>query len=81
MNKRSEIASIQCVAGRDRIDCLDIVEWRGADFMAVDPEDLYLAFKKKNEDFAVLSDIRINEKNSRGIPLWRNNFNQKEFWH
>ncbi|CAG9801353.1 unnamed protein product [Chironomus riparius] len=62
MTKRSEIASIECVAGRDRVDCLDIVERRGADFMAVDPEDLYLAFKKKNEDFAVFSDIRTKEE-------------------
>lgn len=62
MTKRSEIATIECVAGRDRVDCLDIVERRGADFMAVDPEDLYLAFKKKNEDFAVFSDIRTKEE-------------------
>lgn len=58
MSKRSDVANIECVAGRDRVACLDIVERREADFMAVDPEDLYLAFKKKNEDFAVFSDIR-----------------------
>lgn len=62
MNKKSEIATIECVAGRDRVDCLDIVEHRDADFMAVDPEDLYLALKKKNEDFSVFSDIRTKEE-------------------
>lgn len=62
MNKQSEIATIECVAGRDRVDCLDIVERREADFMAVDPEDLYLALKKKNEDYAVFSDIRTKEE-------------------
>jgi ABC-type phosphate/phosphonate transport system substrate-binding protein len=62
MSKRSDIATIECVAGRDRVDCLDIVEHRKADFMAVDPEDLYLAFKKKNEDFAVFSDIRSQQE-------------------
>lgn len=64
MSKKSEIAVIECVAGRDRVDCLDIVERREADFMAVDPEDLYLALKKKNEDYSVFSDIRtvVEEK-------------------
>lgn len=62
MNKRSEIATVECVAGRDRVDCLDIVERREADFMAVDPEDLYLALNKKNEDYAVFSDIRTVEE-------------------
>lgn len=62
MNKQSDIATIECVAGRDRFDCLDIVERRDADFMVVDPEDLYLAFKKKNEDYSVFSDIRTKEE-------------------
>lgn len=62
MNKRSEVATIECVAGRDRVDCLDIVERREADFMAVDPEDLYIAFKKKDDDFSVFSDIRTLEE-------------------
>lgn len=62
MDKQSEIAIIQCVPGRDRVDCLDIVERREADFMAVDPEDLYLALKKKNEDYSVFSDIRTKEE-------------------
>lgn len=78
MNKRSEIATIECVAGRDRVDCLDIVERRGADFMAVDPEDLYLALKKKNEDFSVFSDIRTKEEEQaefryEGIMLIKKN--------
>lgn len=62
MNKKSDLATIECVAGRDRVDCLDIVERRDADFMAVDPEDLYLALQKKNEDFSVFSDIRTTEE-------------------
>lgn len=62
VSRKSDIATIECVAGRDRVDCLDIVERRQADFMAVDPEDLYLAFKKKNEDYAVFSDIRTIEE-------------------
>lgn len=78
MNKRSEIATIECVAGRDRVDCLDIVERREADFMVVDPEDLYLALKKKNEDFSVFSDIRTKEEEQaefryEGIILMKKN--------
>lgn len=62
MNKKSDIATIECIAARDRVACLDVVEKRAADFMAVDPEDLYLAFKKKNEDYIVFSDIRTQEE-------------------
>ncbi|CRL03704.1 CLUMA_CG016424, isoform A [Clunio marinus] len=62
MNKRSEIATIECIAGRDRVECLNLVERREADFMAVDPEDLYLAMKKKNEDYSVFADIRTKEE-------------------
>jgi len=62
MKSESDAAEIECVAGRDRVDCLDIVEQRKADFMAADPEDLYLAFKKKNEDYQVFADIRTLEE-------------------
>lgn len=62
MSKKSEIADINCVAGRDRVECLEMVERRVADFMAVDPEDLYLALKKKNEDYSVFADIRTEEE-------------------
>lgn len=62
MSKKSELADINCVAGRDRVECLGMVEERKADFMAADPEDLYLAFKKKNEDYLVFADIRTKEE-------------------
>jgi ABC-type phosphate/phosphonate transport system substrate-binding protein len=57
-NKESEFTTIECIAGRDRVDCLDIVGRREADFMAADPEDRYLAFKKKSEDYFVISELR-----------------------
>lgn len=41
-----------------RMECLEKVEKREADFVAVDPEDMYVAFQMKNEDFAVFSEIR-----------------------
>ncbi|XP_059615126.1 transferrin [Phlebotomus argentipes] len=55
-------ATIECVAGRDRIDCLNLVNKRQADFMAVDPEDMYLAYKMSNQDFAVFAEVRTLEE-------------------
>lgn len=49
---------IECVKGRDRMDCLDKVKSRQADFMIVDPEDMYVAYRMQNEDFSVFSEIR-----------------------
>lgn len=42
--------------------CLQLVEDRRADFVAVDPEDMYVALNMKNEDFAVFSEIRTREE-------------------
>lgn len=44
------------------MECLDLVNRREADFLAVDPEDMYVAFNLKNEDFAVFSEIRTVEE-------------------
>lgn len=44
------------------MECLEKVEKREADFVAVDPEDMYVAFQMKNEDFAVFSEIRTIEE-------------------
>lgn len=67
---QSQFAQIRCVAGRDRMECLEKVEKREADFVAVDPEDMYVAFQMKNEDFSVFSEIRnVDEPN--GNMRWR----------
>lgn len=44
------------------MECLELVQSRRADFVAVDPEDMYVAFNMKNEDFAVFSEIRTREE-------------------
>lgn len=44
------------------MECLQLVENRRADFVAVDPEDMYVALNMKNEDFAVFSEIRTVEE-------------------
>lgn len=62
MSKPSDQATIECIPGRDRMECLDIVKKRKADFMAVDPEDMYVAYKMNNQDFAVFSEIRTLEE-------------------
>lgn len=61
-NRSSELAKIICVPARDRIQCLEKVNKREADFVAVDPEDMYIAFQMKNEDFSVFSEIRTVEE-------------------
>lgn len=65
----SEYATIRCVAARDRMECLEKVNKREADFVAVDPEDMYVAFQMKNEDFSVFSEIRTVEE-PEGKARW-----------
>lgn len=65
-NTTSQYATIKCVAARDRMECLEKVNKREADFLAVDPEDMYVAFQLKNEDFSVFSEIRsVDEPDGR----------------
>lgn len=40
------------------MECLDKVQNREADLVAADPEDMYVAFQRKNEDFSVFSELR-----------------------
>lgn len=44
------------------MECLEKVNKREADFVAVDPEDMYVAFHMDNEDFSVFSEIRTAEE-------------------
>lgn len=44
------------------MECLEKVKNREADFLAVDPEDMYVAFQMKNDDFSVFSEIRTVEE-------------------
>lgn len=44
------------------MECLEKVNRREADFVAVDPEDMYVAFHMNNEDFSVFSEIRTVEE-------------------
>lgn len=61
-SQQSQYAIIACVSARDRMECLEKVNRREADFLAVDPEDMYVAFNMKNEDFSVFSEIRTVEE-------------------
>lgn len=49
---------MECVAGRDRIDCLDLINQNKADVLASEPEDMYVAYHTKNSDYRVISEIR-----------------------
>ena len=62
------------------MECLEKVNKREADFLAVEPEDMYVAFHMKNEDFSVFSEIRTvleSEAQSRyeGVIVVRKNSN------
>lgn len=52
---------MECVAGRDRVDCLELIEQRKADVLATEPEDMYIAYHRKNEDYRVISEIRTQQ--------------------
>nr|AIA24538.1 transferrin 1 [Bactrocera dorsalis] len=71
---------MQCVAGRDRIDCLDKINQRKADVLASEPEDMYVAYHTKNQDYRVISEIRTKEDKDaefryEGIILVKKNSN------
>ncbi|XP_013099042.2 transferrin [Stomoxys calcitrans] len=52
---------MECVAGRDRIACLDMINQHKADVLASEPEDMYVAYHTKNSDYRVISEIRTKE--------------------
>lgn len=61
------------------MECLEKVNKREADFMAVDPEDMYVAFHMDNEDFSVFSEIRTVEEPEGPenlFPFYENPFPQ-----
>ncbi|XP_026466165.1 transferrin-like [Ctenocephalides felis] len=55
-------ATMECIEGRDRIECLDKIIERQADFAAVDPEDMYVAYHLPNQDFEVIKEIRTKDE-------------------
>ncbi|KNC25845.1 hypothetical protein FF38_08124 [Lucilia cuprina] len=71
---------MECVAGRDRIDCLDMINQRKADVLASEPEDMYVAYHTKNADYRVISEIRTKDDKDadfryEGIILVKKNSN------
>ncbi|XP_077287227.1 transferrin 1 [Arctopsyche grandis] len=55
-------AEIQCVPARDRVECLSFIQQRHADFIPVEPEDMYLAKLMPNQDFYIFQEIRTIEE-------------------
>ncbi|KAJ6639558.1 Transferrin [Pseudolycoriella hygida] len=77
-SKTDSNVKFECILGRDKMECLEKVQNRQADFLAADPEDMYVAFKRKNEDFSIFSELRTREEPSaefryEGIILTRKN--------
>jgi melanoma-associated antigen p97 len=55
-------AKIICIPARDRLECIEKIKQHVADFGTVDPEDMYIAAKTPDEDFAVFEEIRTREE-------------------
>ncbi|KAJ3640628.1 hypothetical protein Zmor_027180 [Zophobas morio] len=55
-------ARIVCIPARDRFECIEKIQQRVADFGTVDPEDMYIAAKTPDQDFAVFEEIRTREE-------------------
>ncbi|XP_076250329.1 transferrin 1 [Rhynchophorus ferrugineus] len=55
-------AKIICIPARDRMECIEKIKERQADFGTVDPEDMYVAAKEPGEDFAIFEEIRTREE-------------------
>nr|ADF35768.1 transferrin [Ephestia kuehniella] len=53
---------LECVAARDRMECLQYIQQRQADFVPVDPEDMYVASKIPNQDFVLFQEYRTDDE-------------------
>lgn len=53
---------MSCIVARDRLDCINKLQHHEADFEAVDPEDMFIAFQKGNKDFSIFKEIRTKEE-------------------
>ncbi|XP_018576299.1 transferrin [Anoplophora glabripennis] len=55
-------AKIICIPARDRVDCIEKIKDKEADFLTVDPEDMYIASKVPDQHFSVFEEIRTREE-------------------
>ncbi|XP_060524310.1 transferrin [Cylas formicarius] len=53
---------IVCIPARDRIECITKIKEKLADFLTVDPEDMYVAKNEPGGDFAIFEEIRTKEE-------------------
>ncbi|XP_055389924.1 transferrin-like [Condylostylus longicornis] len=51
---------IECVAGRDRVDCLELIENNKADVVALEPEDIYYASTMNASNLRVIAEFRFD---------------------
>jgi len=61
MASESEL-HVTCIAARDRVDCLDKVQHGEADFVPVEPEDMYIASKIPHQHFMIFKEVRTKEE-------------------
>ncbi|XP_055390158.1 transferrin-like [Condylostylus longicornis] len=53
---------IECIGGRDRFNCLELIQQGEADVMSVDIEDIYMAYQIGNQDFKLIAEFRTKDK-------------------
>ncbi|XP_066992050.2 transferrin [Anabrus simplex] len=53
---------LSCLSARDRVDCIDKVQQHQADFVPVDPEDMYIAASISEQHLTVFKEIRTKEE-------------------
>ncbi|KAI4460367.1 transferrin [Holotrichia oblita] len=80
--KTKSAAKIVCLPARDRYECIEKIKKRLADFATVDPEDMYIAAKQPDQDFAVFEEIRTREEPEaefryEGVAVVRKDLNIK----
>lgn len=49
---------LQCIAARDRVDCIHQIQKKVADFAFMEPEDMYIVSKKFDANFIVFKEVR-----------------------
>lgn len=53
-----------------RYECIEKIKKRLADFATVDPEDMYIAAKQPDQDFAVFEEIRTRDEPEGTLLLY-----------
>uniref|UniRef100_A0A8D8XPF4 Transferrin n=1 Tax=Cacopsylla melanoneura TaxID=428564 RepID=A0A8D8XPF4_9HEMI len=73
---------LQCIGARDRVDCIDQLQNKVADFTFMEPEDMYIISKKFDENFIIFKEVRTkveptSEFRYEAVAVVKNDLNLK----